>query len=107
MHFSHFPLASGLESAEVLNIFPSKLQLQYCFSNKNKTSLPFDLNSHMSFGSISHKVRPLVVPVTLKNGKKSTHNMKVVTIKLFNRDAEGEGHGSGVKNSKVSASLTP
>ena len=92
---------------EVLNIFPSKLQLQYHFSNENKTSLPFNLNSHMSFGSISHKLRPLVMPATLKNGKKSAHKMKVVMVKLFNRDTEGEGHGSSVKNSKVSVSPTP
>ena len=93
--------------AEVLNVFPSKLQLQYHFSNKNKTSLPFDLISHMSFGSISHKLRLLVMPATLKNGKKSAHKMKVVMVKLFNRDTEGEGHGSSVKNSKVNVSPTP
>ena len=91
--------------AEALNVFPSKLQFQYHFSNKNKTSLPFNLNSHTSFGSISHKLRPFVVPEMLKSGKKSTHKMKVVTVKLFGRDAEGGGHHS-MKNSKVSVLLT-
>ena len=38
-------------------------------------------------------------------GKKSSHEMKVVTVKLFNRDAEGGGH-HGVKNSKASVLLT-
>ena len=87
--------------AEVLNVFPSKLQLQYRFSNENKSSLPFDLNSHVSFGLMCDKLRPLVVPPTLKNGKKSTCKMKLVTVKLFNKEAEGESRQSGGKNSKV------
>ena len=94
------------KAAEALNIFPSKLQLQYRFSNKNKKSLPFDLNSHMSFGSMCNKLRPFVVPETLKNMKKSTRKMKLVTVTLFNRDAEGEDHCSSAKNPKVSALST-
>ena len=86
---------------EVLNIFPSKLQLQYRFSNENKSSLPFDLNSHVLFGLMCNKLRPLVVPPTLKNGKKSTHKMKLITVKLFNKEAEGESRQSSGKNSKV------
>ena len=87
-------------------IFPLKLQLQYHFSNGNRSLPPFDLNSHTSFGLMCHKLRPLVVSVTLKNGKKLTHKMKVVMVQLFNRDLEGEGHCSSVKNSMVSILLT-
>ena len=90
----------------MLNIYPSKLQLQYCFSNENKKSLPFDLNSHMSFRSMCNKLRPFIVQETLKNGKKSTHKMMLVMVLLFNRDTEGEDSHSGVKNSKASALLT-
>ena len=80
---------------EVLNVFPSKLQLQYCFSNENISSLPFDLNSHVLFGLMCDKLRPLVVLPTVKNGKKSTCKMKLVMVKLFNKEAEGESCQSG------------
>ena len=88
--------------AEILGIFPTKLQLQYRFSNENKSSLPFDLNCHTSFGSMCNKLRPFVVPPTLNNGKKSSHKMKVVTVALFNRNAEEEDHAVK-KTSKVRA----
>ena len=94
------------KAAKALNVFPSKLQLQYHFSNENKKLLPFDLNSHMSFGSMCNKLRPFVVPETLKNRKKSTCKMKLVMVMLFNRDAEGEDHHSSAKNPKVSALST-
>ena len=89
------------EVAKKLNIFLSKMELQYCFSNENRSSLPFDLNSHLSFASMCNKLRPFVVPPTLNNGKKSTHKMKLVTIILSVRDGELESQ-SGGKNSKVS-----
>ena len=73
-----------------LNIFLSTLHLQYRFSNENKSSLPFDLNSHASFGSMHDKLEPLVVQPLLKNGKRSTCKMKIVTVKLFNKGVEGE-----------------
>ena len=87
------------KAAEALNIFPSKLQLQYCFSNNNKKLLPFDLNSHMLFGSMCNKLRLFVVLEILKNGRKSTHKMKLVTVTLFNKDTEGEDCCSSTKNS--------
>ena len=89
------------EVAKKLNIFPLKMELQYRFSNENRSSLPFDLNSHLSFASMCDKLRPFVVPPTLNNGKKSTHKMKLVTIILSVRDGELESQ-SGGKNSKVS-----
>ena len=87
-----------------LNIFPSKLTLQYHFSNENRSSLPFNLNSHISFGLMCDKLRQFVVPPMLNNGKRSTCKMKLVTVQLFNRDAVGEteNHSDG-KKSKVSA----
>ena len=90
--------------AETLNVFPSNLQLQYRLSNTGNKSLPFDLNSHVTFGSMCNKLRPFVVPPTLKSGKKSTRPMKLVTIKLFNKDTGGEVVHSGGKNSKVTVS---
>ena len=89
------------EVAKKLNIFLLKMELQYHFSNKNRSSLPFDLNSHLSFASMRNKLRPFVVPPTLNNGKKSTRKMKLVTIILSVRDGELESQ-SGGKNSKVS-----
>ena len=89
------------EVTKKLNIFPSKMELQYHFSNKNCSSLPFDLNSHLSFASMRNKLRPFVVPPTLNNGKKSTRKIKLVTIILSVRDGELESQ-SGGKNSKVS-----
>ena len=90
--------------AKRLNIFLLKLTLQHRFSNENRSSLPFDLNSHISFGSMCNKLTPFVVSPTLNNGKRFTCKMKLVTVQLFNRDAVGEteNHSDG-KKSKVSA----
>ena len=90
------------EVTKKLNIFPFKLQLQYHFSNENKLSLPFDLNSHALFRSMCDKLPPLVVPPLLKNGKISTHKIMMVTVKLFNKYTVGktEVHSSG-KHLKV------
>ena len=87
--------------AKTLNVHPSNLQLQYHLSNAASKSLPFDLNSHVMFGSMCTKLKPFVVPPTLKNGKKSTYAMKLITVKLFNGDTGREAVRSGVKNSKV------
>ena len=87
--------------AEMLNIFPSNLQLQYCLSNAGNKSLPFHLNSHIMFRLMCNKLRLFIVPPTLKSRKKSTCPMKVVMIKLFNRDTGGEVIHSSGKNSKV------
>ena len=90
------------EVAKKLNIFPSKLELQYCFSNENWSSLPFDLNSHLSFISMCDKLRPFVVPPILLNGKRPTCKMKLVMIQLFVKDGVRELESqSGRKNSKV------
>ena len=71
-------------------------------SNENQSSLPFDLNSHLSFISMHDKLRPFVVPPILLNGKRSARKMKLVTIQLFVRDGVGELESqSGRKNSKV------
>ena len=87
-----------------LSIFPLKLTLQYHFINENRSSLPFNLNSHISFESMCDKLRPFVVPPMLNNGKRPTHKMKLVTVQLFNRDAVGETKNcSDGKKSKVSA----
>ena len=92
------------QAAEMLNIFPANLQLQYRLSNTGAKSLPFDLNSHVTFGSLCNKLWLWIVPETLNNGKKSTHRMKLVTVKLFNRDTGGGVVHSSGKNSKVKVS---
>lgn len=86
--------------AQVLNIFPGSLRLQYRFSNEQKASLPFDLDSDEAYKEMRDKLEPLVVPEILKSGKRSTRKKKLVTVQLFDKNAEGDG-GPGGKSTKV------
>ena len=92
---------------------PLRYSIYFCqnyifqyFSNKNKKSFSFDLSLHTSFGSMCNKLKPFVVPESLKNGKKSICKVKLVMVTLFNGDTEGEDHCFSMKNSKVSALST-
>ena len=86
--------------AEVFNIYPGSLQLQYRLSTDKQNSLPFDLNSHKAYVEMRDQLRPFVVPKILANGKPSKRPRKLVTVQLFNKDAEGDGGSSG-KGAKV------
>lgn len=87
--------------AQVLNIHPESLQLQYRFSNEKNNLLPFDLHSHDEYGDMRDQLRPFVVPKILANGKLSKSIRKPVTVQLFNRGMEG-GSAGGEKGVKVS-----
>jgi hypothetical protein len=86
--------------AEVLNIFPDSLHLQYRFSNEQKGSLPFNLDSAESYKEMRDKLEPLVVPEILQSGQRSKRKRKLVTVQLFDKEAGADG-GSGGKNAKV------
>jgi hypothetical protein len=55
--------------AQTLNIFLGSLHLQYRFSNEQKASLPFDLDSNEAYKEMRNKLEPLIVPEILKSGK--------------------------------------
>ena len=83
------------------------MNLQYRFSNENKTALPFNLDSQESYVAMCDKLEPLVVPEILKNGKRSTRKRKLVTIQLFDKvkNADESGSRKSGKDSKVRTSL--
>jgi hypothetical protein len=87
--------------AQVLNIHPGSLQLQYRFSNEKSNSLPFDLRSDEDYSSMCKKLQPLVVPRILANGKPSKSIRKLVTVQLFNRGMEEVSGEKGVKVSRL------
>jgi hypothetical protein len=91
--------------AQIFNIYPGSLQLQYRFSNEKPNSLPFDLNSHDAYVMMCDQLRPFVVPKILANGKPSKAIRKLIMVQLFNKDAEGDGV-SGGKGAKVRRSLS-
>jgi hypothetical protein len=90
--------------AQIFDVYPGSLQLQYRFSNEKQNLLPFDLNSHDAYVEMRDQLRPFVVPKILANGKPSKSIRKLVTVQLFNKGAEGDGV-SGGKGAKVRRSL--
>lgn len=88
--------------AQVLNVHPGSLQLQYLFSNeKSRNSLPFDLVSLEDYHGMCDKLKPFMVPKILASGKPSKSARKLVTVQVFNKDMEGVP-ASGEKGVKVS-----
>lgn len=87
--------------AKALNMFPDSLHLQYRFSNEQKGSLPFNLDTVESYEEMREKLEPFVVPELTKQGK--PRKKKLVTVQIFDKNSEAEG-GPGGKNAKVRAS---
>jgi hypothetical protein len=57
--------------AEQLDVFEDNLNIQYCFSTKIK-ELPCDLSSQLHFHALVVRLRPLIIPPILANGRRST-----------------------------------
>ena len=74
--------------AEMLNIFPTSLHAQYCFSTEHKESLPLDLTSEVQFNMMMSLLRPLVVPPRTATGRCSTRKMKPIVVQIFNKNDE-------------------
>jgi hypothetical protein len=81
--------------AQIFNIYPGSLQLQYRFSNEKQNLLPFDLNSHDAYVEMRDQLRSFIVPKILVNGKPLKTVRKLVTVQLFNKGAEGDGVSGG------------
>jgi hypothetical protein len=71
--------------AETLNAYPQSVNLQYRFSTETK-ALPCDLTSQQQFQALIVRLKPLVVPPVLSNGRRSARVMKPVAVQVFNRD---------------------
>lgn len=87
--------------AQVLNLHPGSLKLQYRFSNEKSNSLPFDLVSLDDYNEMRDQLKPFVVPKILASGKPSKSARKLVTVQLFDKGTEGVP-ASGEKGVKVS-----
>jgi hypothetical protein len=95
--------------ALILKAHPQSVQLQYRFSNDRPSALPCDLTSERELRAMVDRLRPLVVPPMLSNGKRSTRVMKAVTVQLFNKD-DGDPSltkGDGKVSLKLLASHQP
>jgi hypothetical protein len=57
--------------AQVFNIHPGSMQLQYRLSNEKPNSFPFDLISLEDYNEMRDQLRPFVVPKILASGKPS------------------------------------
>ena len=75
-----------------------------CINNKNKSLLPLDINSHISFGSTCDELRLPVVLLILKSGKKYT--CKICSLSNFSTGTQRDSYCSSGKNLKVGELLT-
>ena len=71
--------------ARLLDVYPSSLQAQYRLSTQPK-ALPLDLQTENDLKMMVAMLQPLIVPPLLQNGRRSTRQMKPVTVQIFNRD---------------------
>jgi hypothetical protein len=88
--------------AQILNVHPQTLQLQYRFSNEKSNSLPFELVSLDDYHGMRDQLKPLIVPKILASGKPSKTARKLVMVQLFDKGMEGVVPASGDKGVKVS-----
>jgi hypothetical protein len=71
--------------ARLLDVYPSSLQAQYRLSTQPK-ALPLDLQTENDLNMMVTMLRPLIIPPLLQSGRRSTRQMKPVTVHIFNRD---------------------
>lgn len=83
--------------AQILNVHPGSLQLQYRSSNEKNNLLPFNLRSQDDYEEMCDQLRPFVLPKILANGKLSKSIRKPVTVQLFNRGIDETSGEKGVK----------
>jgi hypothetical protein len=86
--------------AQIFNVYPGSLQLQYRLSNEKQNSLLFDLNLDDAYVEMRDQLRPFIVPKILANGKPSKISRKLVTVQLFDKGTKGD-EVSGGKGAKV------
>jgi hypothetical protein len=91
-----------MKIAKDLNVFADTLHLQYRLSTDRADSLPCDLTSIVQFTDLVTRLRPLIVPPILANGRRSTRKLKPVTIQLFSK---GDGPVSAKTDGKVHSIL--
>jgi hypothetical protein len=87
--------------AQVLNLHPGSLRLQYRFSNEKGNVLPFDLVSLEDYHDMCDQLKVLVGPKILASGKPSKTPRKLVMVQVFDKSMEGI-LASGEKGIKVS-----
>jgi hypothetical protein len=89
--------------AQIFNIYPGSLQLQYRLSTNKQNSFPFDFDSHDTYVDMCDQLQLLVVPKILVNGKHYKRPRKLAMVQLFNKGADGDG-GMSEKGAKVRTS---
>ena len=72
--------------AELLNLYPTSLHLQYQLSTDSNKSYPLELTSQQNLDTLIALLWPLVVQPILASGRHSTRKMKSVTVLVFNKD---------------------
>jgi hypothetical protein len=87
--------------AQVLNLHPGSLKLQYRFSNEKSNALPFDLVSIEDYHTMCDQLKPLVVPKILASGKLSKMPRKLVMVQLFDKEGLPAGAEKGIKASNL------
>jgi hypothetical protein len=87
--------------AQIFNLHPGSLQLQYRFSNEKSNVLPFDLVSLEDYHDMCDQLKLLVGPKILANGKPSKTPRKKIMVQIFDKSMEGK-LASGEKGIKAS-----
>ena len=87
--------------AEVLNLHPGSLRLQYRFSNEKSNALPFYLVSLEDYHAMCDQLKPLVVPKILASGKPSKTPRKLVMVQLFDKEGLPASAEKGIKASNL------
>lgn len=77
------------KAAEKFLKHPSTLHLQYHFSNKKQTMLPFDLDSEQAFHDLQDKYKQLQILPSITASKKKMKK-KMILVQLYNKNATGE-----------------
>jgi hypothetical protein len=94
-----------MKVANIINIFPDRLHLQYRLSTDAKATLPCDLQTHSDMSAMVAYMRSRVVPKLTASGRPSARPIKQVNLQLFNQD-DGPFSTPSLSEGKVSHSAT-
>jgi hypothetical protein len=81
--------------AGILNIFPANLRTQYILSTEPAGTIPIALTSQDDLAELHKRLIPLVVPPRNANGSVSKRKMKEVTVKVTDKNDDGNSSTSG------------
>jgi hypothetical protein len=90
--------------SKVINVHPDSVHIQYRLSTEARNAFPCDLITHVQFGLLIERLRPIIVPPRLANGRRPKRR-KNISVILFQKSDGNAAAAIGKKVNGFMASI--